>query len=303
MRSRILSAVSGALFFLVLVACAGGSVEQPAAARGPGPRLQWPPPRLDRALTVRVDARHRELHLDSTRDYVVKLPRAALRVKGGLVIDGGHNVVLVGGEIQIPPSLPSASAEDRRGLYLENQTGTVHVEGLLIRGRDLSEGINLSEGAETVVQLENIRVENVHARDTEHWSDNHPDVVQTWAGPAELRVDRLTGSTDYQGFFLAPTQFGGVDSRLFDLRHVNLRGTYPCTCILLWISGGSPLSLRDVWLQPNRRQTLARSVWPAADPRWAGLRAGKPPGGDFVPRRRVGAGYRSPDYLPVSARP
>jgi len=59
-----------------------------------------------------------------------------------------------------------------------------------------------------VVQLENVRVEGVHARDESGFTDNHPDVLQTWAGPAELRVDRLSGSTDYQGFFLAPNEFG-----------------------------------------------------------------------------------------------
>ena len=58
------------------------------------------------------------------------------------------------------------------------------------------------------------------------FTDNHPDVLQTWSGPPELRVDRLSGTTRYQGFFLHPTQFGsGVPPRLFDLRRVDLTGT------------------------------------------------------------------------------
>ena len=45
----------------------------------------------------------------------------------GLTIEGGRNVVLVGGEIH--HGQPISSASSNRGLYLVDQTGTVHVEG------------------------------------------------------------------------------------------------------------------------------------------------------------------------------
>jgi hypothetical protein len=78
---------------------------------------------------------------------------------------------------------------------------------------------------------------------------------------------------------------------------VNLTGTHPCSCILMWIAGASGVSVTDVWLLPNPLQTLSRSVWPQGDARWKGIRLGKPRGGDFVPRSRVGLRYRSPGYV------
>jgi hypothetical protein len=228
------------------------------------------------------------------------MPDTPLTGRGGLVIEGGHNVVLIGGEIDIPmqPGNPPSS-DSRRGLYLNNQTGTVHVEGLLIQGPDLSEGINLSEPLGAVVQIENVRVDDVHARDEAEFSDNHPDVLQTWAGPAELRVDRLSGSSGYQGLFLAPNQFGSQPPpRQVTLSHVDLRGTAtpkPCYCFLLWKDGSFPINTEDVWLMPHPGDEFSHTLWPSAA-QWSKVRRGPPPGGEFVPAGVAGTSYASPGY-------
>ena len=47
---------------------------------------------------------------------------------------------------------------DRWTLYLRDQTGTVHIEGLLIYGSDLSEGIQIN-APQATVQIVNVRVE------------------------------------------------------------------------------------------------------------------------------------------------
>jgi hypothetical protein len=225
------------------------------------------------------------------------MPDTPLTGRGGLVIEGGRNVVLIGGEIDIPMQAGHApSSDSRRGLYLNDQTGTVHVEGLLIRGADLSEGIDLSEPLGAVVQIENVRVEGVHARDESGFSDNHPDVLQTWAGPAELRVDRLSGSTDYQGFFLAPDQFGiQASPRQVLLSRVDLRGTSCCYGYLLWLEGSFPMQLNDVWVTPHPPRTLSQSLYPTPTS-WTGAREGSPPNGQFVPAGVAGSSYISPGY-------
>src|SRR5204862_8143108 len=181
----------------------GNSTRTPA---GPGGKLAWPPPRLAHPKTVDVSTGARVLQLDPKRDYVVKMPSRPLVGGDGLAISGGHNVVLIGGSIVVPPQGLAATGEQRRGLFLKAQTGTIHVEGLRIGGRGLAEGIDLDERLGATVQLENIRVDGLKARDEVHFTDNHDDVIQTWAGPARLRVDHLTGHTDYQGFFLNPQQ-------------------------------------------------------------------------------------------------
>jgi len=264
-------------------------------------KLRWPPPRLHDPTAVSAgdaprsgDIAH-QLTLSPTRDYLVRMPARAL--SGGLVIQGGHNVVLIGGEIDVPmqPGDPPSS-NSRRGLYLTGQTGTVHIEGLSIQGPDLSEGINLSEDKGAAVQLENIRVEGVHARDESGFTDNHPDVLQTWAGPAELRVDRLSGSTDYQGFFLAPNEFGSQPPpRQVLLSRVDLRGANCCYGYLLWLEGSFPIHLDDVWVTPHPPTTLLHSLFPTPTA-WSGVREGSPPVGQFVPAGVAGSSYISPGY-------
>jgi hypothetical protein len=274
------------------VALAGG----PAAGAAGLPRLAWAPPKLVDPITVRVGAPGK-LELDPARDYRIHMPNHRLVGPGGLVIDGGHNVVLVGGTIEIPRLGPDAGIDARRGLYLSDQTGTIHVEGLHIAGADLSEGIDLSEPLGATVQLENIRIDRLRARDEVHWTDNHPDLVQTWSGPAVLRIDGLSGVTDYQGLFLAPSQFPPkAPMRSVDLRRINIVSAHPCTCVLLWNASPFPaIAAPDVWLTPTAGRSLASVVWPKRAA-WPGARLGVPPGGPFVPAGSVGVGYRTPGY-------
>jgi hypothetical protein len=269
------------------------------------PDLRWEPPPLEDPLHVdptqaRIDSYDAyQLNLDTSRDYVIQMPPTPLA--RGVVIVGGRNVVLVGGEIDIPmQSGDPPSIYSRRGLYLKGQTGTVHVEGLLIHGPDLSEGINLDERLGAVVQIENVRIDGVHARDEQGFTDNHPDILETWAGPAKLRVDRLTGSTDYQGFFLAPNQFGSQPPpNEVKLSHVDLHAEACCYGFMLWEVGTFPLLSDDVWVTTHPGRTLANSLWPSAGS-WPGVSEGEPPGGDFVPEGLAGASYETPGYEPAS---
>jgi len=251
-------------------------------------RLTWRPPALTSPTTVYVSSSKRNLSLDPARDYIIKMPSTPLEVRGGLIIAGGRNVVLIRGEIRITTS--STSGTDRRGLYLKNQTGTVHVEGLKITGSTLAEGINLDQRKGGTVQLQNIRVDTVHGSATGH----HADVLQTWGGPAVLRVDRLTGRTTYQGFFLDPTKYDSPQPRLFDFRNVNIVGRSGSK-YLMWRDGlGWPARTTNVWAAPyvagTARSQFLRGSWPD-------VRTGVPSSGDFVPSGKAGVGYVSPGYL------
>jgi hypothetical protein len=280
----------GAVVAALAVLLSGGGASHTAH----GPKLSLRPPKLHSPQTVNVTASHNLITLNPHHDYVIKMPSSALREP--LSIAGGHNVVMIGGEINIPRLGKHASIDARRGLLLKGQTGVAHVEGLLIRGKGLTEGIDLDQRLHATVQIENVRIVGVHARDEKNFSDNHPDVIQTWAGPARLYVDRLTGSTDYQGLFLNPQQFGGRKNRprLFSFSHVNIAGL-PTARYLLW--RGSPFRIRlsDFWLKPSRARPAAQSMWPSPKV-WPGVQLGVPASGDFVPVRRVGVHYVSPGY-------
>jgi hypothetical protein len=235
-----------------------------------------------------------ELRLDGAADYVVRLPKQI--VTGTVRIDGGRNVMVVGGHI-------SMSRSTRKGALIVNDwTQTLHIEGLRIdpggsRGLQ-NDGIQVnSRHAGSVAQLQNVRVERV----TGSVGGHHGDILQTWGGPTKLKVDRFTGFTDYQGFYLAPGHFDWhpplqpwVFSRI-DLHMVERTGY-----ALFVLSGQGddpprPAPCVDVWADTGPAgkwsHQAKQSSWMAC-----GLRHGLPPGGDFVPPGAVGVGYASPGY-------
>lgn len=265
-----------------------GAVPAPTA-------LTWAPPTLEDPETIQLTEDNSSLDLRDNQDYILELPDEPLVVRGGVTISGGRNIVLIGGEIQ--PTQGEATREGR-ALFLQGQTGMVHIEGLLLAGDDLTEGINLDQRDGAVVQLQNIRVETVNGEEEGH----HADVIQSWAGPSELRVDRLSGSTTYQGMFLLPNQFGDQDPpREFDLRNVDLVGQGG-SGYLLWRDDATwPISLTNVWVNPaDRGAERDKVLWARGEQNrdsWDDVRIGVPPGGPFVPEGAAGVGYESPGYL------
>lgn len=288
----------------LVLGCGGGSAGAGAGAGGGGgagrdarpvgPALTWAPPRLTHPITVRVTAANSKLDLDRRRDYVVRMPARPLKVAGGLTITGGRNVLLRGGEVVVPwqGARPRYGAL-RRGLLLRGQTGTVHVEGLRLRG-DLGDGIDLDERLGATVQLQNVRVDRVTARDRRHFSDTHPDVVQSWAGPKVLRIDRLSATTDYQGLFLLPDQFAHGTTSAVDLRHVDIAGSRS-SAYLLWRDDAARVRLRDVHVSSPGGRAVWQTMWPEPAA-WPGARLSRAARRPFVARATAGSRYRSPGY-------
>ena len=287
-----------ALLGLVAVAALGAGCGD-AAPRDSDWTLRWAPPALVSPRVVEVREGGETVRLAAGRDYRVVLA-GPLRESGGLQIVGGRNVVLIGGHITISDAGAAATVADRRGLLIAGQTGTVHIEGLLIdnAGGDLSEGIQIA-APRAVVQIQNTRVAGVHARDQNGFSDNHPDVIQTPGGVGSLRLHRFTGTTTYQGLFQRGDRapIGRVA-----MSKVNVVG-FPSSRYLLWkrcadpypapCSGPDfPLTATDVWARPARGRPLRLSLKPEPPaPDWAAVKDGIPPGGDFVTAADLRARY------------
>jgi hypothetical protein len=153
-------------------------------------------------------------------DYVININTKIER----LSIGGGRNVVIIGGHISTPDrGVNPKGPGDRWGLWLDDNGGVagsgelvpgrvVHVEGVLIDGVDLSDAINI-RGASVVLQLQNMRT-GLSAFRSENdkngtgvygsggpsgWT--HADSFQPHGGLRELRTDRVTMITGYQGIF------------------------------------------------------------------------------------------------------
>jgi hypothetical protein len=278
--------------------------------------LTWRPPTLVDPITLRIGSAH-SLELDPARDYILELPRdrPLIAAYGCIHIAGGHNIVLIGGECHVPLQTDPTEGSGR-AFSIEGNTGTVHIEGLAVTGPGLTEGIDVFDSPRTVLQVENCRFATIH-----NWGNAtiHSDLIQADL-LAQLRVDRLTGSSQVQGIFRdgpRPAPDGA------DLRHVNIAGVPGGTAgRLLWNGAGPlgpyPLSLTNVYIRPFPGHSVGADVWPGKDqprqlaPRktretlaWPAaariigtVHAGRPPGGDFVPNGVAGVAYVSPGYSP-----
>jgi hypothetical protein len=292
------------------VTAAGSTAGSAAPATTPArPKLAWAPPALSAPTTIAVAQGDQIYNLSTSKDYILKLG-AATHV-GGLGIKGGRNVEILGGQIALPASSSRANA-----IGISGAVGTVHIEGVWIDGSSGHEadGIQI-EAPKATVQLENLRVTGLRGS----YNTNHTDVVQPWGGVGRLRIDRLSGDTNYQGIFDQPDQgaIGPVDLRHVDLTYDNTgaqTGGY-----LIWLTNGctaaTSTALTEVYVKGRAGSTLGSTVWPplggATDcpakvvanvATWAalavtgGVRWGAPPGGPFVTAADAGTSYTSPGY-------
>lgn len=238
-------------------------------------KLAWAPPALSSPKTIDLVNGAGPLQLSSTTDYVVRLPADhAVVLSHGLWIVGGHNVVVVGGQVDVGGGYSSSGVSVRRGMYLKDQTGTVFVEGVRLSSSSgsLTEGIDLDEPTATVV-LENDRVDHL----TGSYATNHADGLQTWAGPRKLLIDGLSIDTGYQGMFLLPNQhLSGAPPQLFDLRNVSIVGDSH-SAYMIWTDGQLfSWHLQNVDVVPGTHSPADRGsfLWPKDDSALGAVAAG-----------------------------
>ncbi len=199
----------------------------------------WDPPdgwALYQRLTI--PSTGGDIRMDPGVDYLLEAPRP---ITAPLELRGGRNVVWIGGEIRIDDAGEFADPDRRRALVIMDENDgedpvegrIVHLEGLLLHGKDLAEGINTAAPS-AVVQLQNIRIERVAIRGADdrdgtggYPDSNHADIIQIWGAQRELRIDGLSGSTNYQGLFLreGTTYVGGpIRLRNVDIEVVETEG-------------------------------------------------------------------------------
>jgi hypothetical protein len=184
--------------------------------------LDWAPPVLHEPVTINLPASGTvRLNLDNSRDYIIRYPD--VRRVGGLTLRGGRNIVIIGGA----STLPSHTGKGLRNIQIKDKPGVmdgriIHIEGLDIDGSGGGEGDGIGIGAPSaIVQLENDRITGLIG----HLSSTHADVIQTWGGVKQLRIDHLTGASHYNNLYLrrenSPLEPG---DRSVVLHDVNLFG-------------------------------------------------------------------------------
>jgi hypothetical protein len=233
---------------------------------------------------------------------------------GPVVIKNCRNAVLIGGRIDVLPT-SQVGGQDQRGIYVSGCSGVVHIEGVQINGAvpgSEADGIAVN-APKALVQIQNVRVDGMRGG----MSSNHADVFQPWGGVREYRIDRLTGSTNYQGLHvrvgLGPIGRGTITNTNIassEVGPVDKGGNfiwldcnaYPLTLDNVYIAGRSGRSFdTSIWPTPNTSgcpATVSAGVasWPGYTSLSGTVRDGRPSSGDFVPAGSVGLGYASPGY-------
>ncbi|MFH1498740.1 MAG: hypothetical protein ABII82_13045 [Verrucomicrobiota bacterium] len=286
----------------------------------PSGKLTWVPPFLDNPVSINLGATNAVPALSAGTDYLITLP--AVKRTARVQIQGGRNVVIVGGHVEL-------SSSNNAFYVLEGDPGrVVHIEGCLVTHTATGEGDAVSIAApSTIVQVQNFRAEHLQGAG----DSNHADVIQPWGGSLALRVDRLSGSSNYQGFFLIANYNSNT---VFDFRNVNLviePEWYPGASggDIIWLdrglsgSMGGPVPTEFVNVHaeiragdtlpyavapspantdPAARPVLADQVltWPGLGFVTGGIHDGPPPGGDYVPAGTAGIGYVSPGYVELA---
>ncbi len=251
-------------------------------------------------------------------DMLVKLPNSPT---GPINLTNCRNVVIIGGQINIPAGTGPASP-DIRGIYVNGCTGTVHIEGVYING-DIAtaEGDGIAiQAPNAIVQIQNVRINKLYgAYDTA--SHNHSDIIQPWGGVKELRIDHLTGSSSYQGFQINDDT-GHIGKVIIKNVNIGDSGVTPPDGkggYYLWVKCGTATtySFSNFYVQPRSGRSLGSSLWDGG----CGLSAssssatytnsavtgsissGKPASGDFVPAGSVGIGYAAAGVAPTPVTP
>ncbi|WP_432535814.1 hypothetical protein [Kineococcus arenarius] len=258
------------------------------------------------ALVWRPSATNRTFSAPSDRDVRIVWPSTPIDVEGGLQLNGGRNVVSIGGTVKPSRRYFAAGQDtpnDNRCLYITGNSRsagprTVHVEGLHCAGGHIWEGINIDargERGSLTVQLSNILVDGVNV-EYPGGTGKHigGDALQVWNGPHELRIDGFTAKNlEYQGFFLQPYSSGSGSLGQWDIRNVNLVGAQSGSAFLLWVSPLNRIDVtwRNVYVQGGGDRPRSRTLWQSGSYSSSQVVSGLAPR-DFV-RAAGGTGARA----------
>ncbi|WP_432482579.1 fibronectin type III domain-containing protein [Kineococcus esterisolvens] len=195
---------------------------------------------------------------DPNQDVLVigdgKVTKGADGGTSGITVVGGRNVVLrnvvVGHERDNDPS-GSDSKSNRMIQIMGNGTfaaptttrRTIMVNGLVASGV-LKDGVIVDLRGDTNVE---VVIQGVDMRDVNpigSYEENHSDLVQVWNGPAVLRINRLWGVANYQGFFLQQKEFGADSVVKTYIDNVHIEGL-PTSAYLLWDSHSNELHVAE----------------------------------------------------------
>jgi hypothetical protein len=266
--------------------------------------LAWAPPSCGDATHACQDVyltntgSHQVPSLSSNTDYRIHLPTSGPLV-GGITIADGHNVQIIGGEIDMTYPC-SNDANGCMGIYIDKSSpGAVFVEGVWIHNPSTipsscssnansssqpcstGDGIDVNTTNNDVINVNTITLENLRIDGLSGGSGygDHTDVLQPYQAPNDtIQIDHLTGYTNDQGMQIDPDMAWDV------------WGTYPTSITVLntninvtnspysgnsnryawWLTDGlacnsGPITLSGDYTKEPDGTLNGNSVWPDID--------------------------------------
>lgn len=321
--------------------------DDPHASPSIGGKLRWKPPALSNPTTIHLKDGFTKVRLDAGKDYTLKMP--SYPKKGGTHISGGRNVVIIGGHVQIPSIIraddgkmiscdhqkncnnpgdcnknahPPTSWDYHqycRAFFIYRNSGTVHIEGVLIDGTKTKQDAFATKSPGSKLQIQNVRIEGLYG-DEPTW---HADVIEPWGGIGELRMDYVTAYTKHQGLQIAPDSKNGaipeVGKVIVSNMNIEGEGQYKIMPAYSGCRFPDYMEFSNLYMTPIKGKTLGYTVnpsigsrvsckakgygtgsamevdWPSANMQGR-IKSGPPPKGDFVPKGVAGTNYHSPGY-------
>lgn len=300
--------------------------------------LLWSPPVLPSPTIWNVTTADHSRSFTDTEDVRIYLPSTPLvhGAAGGasIQIQGGRNIIMVGGEIRRDNEDLGASPSviDHYGIYLVNNVGHVFIEGVTCWGNGLGQALIIQCSRNDVsptVTVQNCVLSPNHTTT----AGIHPDSVQIISGPTNFRMYQNTQRSSGTAMQMQPyTGWTGHTAAVsgFDFRRADWITQLPHTDpspgsfgLSKSATGGSTTPWAeyhdDIYYQENPNHGSAGSpnysteadtgtwtpdwgAWQPGDDLWPNITGtaivhGFRPGGDLVvDGRNSGLTYASPGY-------
>jgi hypothetical protein len=232
--------------------------------------LMWAPPTMNNPTIIDLSKTGGQdwWQFSPTQD-VIFIGADTVRTADKLQTQGGHNIMVLGGEYQ-----PTGSATGTMSFY--GVTNEVFVDGVHIDNKNSHsgmDGIDISGGgAQPNLVIQNSLIENINGAK----SAGHADMVQTQGTAGDIKMYNVSGTTNYQGLFLAPQY--QPETKSAELHNVNISYTGPTTndgsaiSYLVWTlddpktEKAYPITFDNVYVAPrDGQQAIEAAVWPKAE--------------------------------------
>lgn len=277
--------------------------------------LAWPRPTMSNPVTHHVGGTTGTTYTAPTgQDTVIAFDSP---VTTRLNLSGGHNWLIVGGEININGSCQTSDACN--GLTVSGATGVIYVEGLYMHGSTLNDGFKGNSPNATWI-MQNSLINGVHGTQSTY----HSDCWQPYGGFQHFYMDYVTCYTTMQGGMIksdGPVPWGDTDWRNVNIVGFNDVDGWPINVILGCCNRygvpytKGPIHSSGLYLLPDPGHnggTLSGNMAPSADftftkdssgaqvaATWNSsaltftgtITKGRPLGGDYVTPAMVGMGY------------